>query len=412
MKYANIISLAAIALVTWTCQTEFPVNVPPVMQMPADLEAVPQQAKSRMEGVFVTTTGQENFGGDAVVKWSGKYLSIFTQVNYLTFETGTKDSVLYFRGYWRVPTSDSFGQVDMMIAKEDGAAALLKGKTPPRLVIKGRFGRGDAALSSDLVFTYERPFSAAATSKKFYAVGHRAGGRTSDRLPVSENSVAMIGYAGRLGANGIEIDIQFTADGVPIVYHDSDINIRLTQKSPLNGPVESFTWEQLRTFVRLIRGEPIPRLEEALKYTIDSTEIQFVWLDIKDPRLVPAIRPIQKAAYEYAASKGRTVEMLMGVPSDEVRQALEALADYKNVPSLCEISPEAVRDLNARAWGPRWTLGTQNEQVASLQNDGHIALCWTIDVPAYIKQFIQEGRFDGLLTNYPSYVTYYYYIQP
>jgi glycerophosphoryl diester phosphodiesterase len=67
--------------------------------------------------------------------------------------------------------------------------------------------------------------------------------------------------------------------------------------------------------------------------------------------------------------------------------------------------------LNAKVWGPRWTLGTQNDLVRQMQAEGRKVICWTIDVPAFIRQYINEGEFDGLLTNYPSLVTYYHYIR-
>jgi glycerophosphoryl diester phosphodiesterase len=46
-----------------------------------------------------------------------------------------------------------------------------------------------------------------------------------------------------------------------------------------------------------------------------------------------------------------------------------------------------------------------------MQAEGRKVICWTIDVPAFIRQYINEGEFDGLLTNYPSLVTYYHYIR-
>jgi glycerophosphoryl diester phosphodiesterase len=412
MRRLQLFLILTAAASCWTCQTEYPISMPAnIGQLPAGSVPVPDIAKPLMEGVYTIVNSNQRFGDDAVLKWAGDKMTLFTKSSYLTFETGTKDSILYFRGFWRVPTSDGTGLFDLMIAKEDGAASLLKGIMPATLTITGYYGDGNNTATTAITFQYERYFSAKVTGKKFRIVGHRGGGRTSDRLEVSENSVEMIRYAERLGANGVEIDVRLTKDGVPILYHDGDINIRLTQKSPLNGPIENFTWDQLNAFVWLIRGERIPTLEQALMAAIDDTQLEFVWLDIKDPNVVAAIRYIQQDALDYAASKGRNIEILMGVPADDVLQALKAQSDYTSIPSLCEISPEEARALNSRAWGPRWTLGTQNDLVESVQAEGRIAICWTIDVPAYINQFITLGRFDGLLTNYPSYVAYYHYIQ-
>jgi glycerophosphoryl diester phosphodiesterase len=412
MRQSQKLMILMVAGLCWTCQTEYPISMPDSLPpLPAGSIPVDDVAKPLMEGVFDVTAGSARFGNDAVLKWAGKHASIFTRGSYITFETGTKDSIIYLRGYWRVPTSDGTGLADFSIAKEDGAASLLKGIMPSTLVIKGMVGNNNQPVSEFVQFTFKRPFSSTVTGKKFRIVGHRGGGRTSDRLPISENSIEMIEYAGRLGATGIEIDVRLTKDGVPILYHDSDINIRLTQKSPLNGPIENFTFSQLDAFVFLIRGEKIPKFEDVLTHAIDNTDLEFVWIDTKTADAVPAIRAIQEDRIAYAQSKGRNIEILIGIPADDVLSAVKALPAYQTVPTLCEISVEEARAINARAYGPRWTLGTQNELVESLQAEGRIAICWTIDIPAYINQFITQGKFDGLLTNYPSYVAYYHYIQ-
>jgi glycerophosphoryl diester phosphodiesterase len=84
---------------------------------------------------------------------------------------------------------------------------------------------------------------------------------------------------------------------------------------------------------------------------------------------------------------------------------------YQDIPSLCELTVEDVRTLNSKVWGPRWTLGTQNELVQQMHDEGRVAVCWTIDNPAWIKDYIVNGLFDGLLTNFPFVVAYYHYIQ-
>lgn len=72
---------------------------------------------------------------------------------------------------------------------------------------------------------------------------------------------------------------------------------------------------------------------------------------------------------------------------------------------------EDVRAVNSVVWGPRWTLGTQNALVQEMHNENRLAVCWTIDQVPWIKEFINDGHFDGLLTNYPYVVAYYHYIQ-
>jgi glycerophosphoryl diester phosphodiesterase len=222
----------------------------------------------------------------------------------------------------------------------------------------------------------------------------------------------MINYTEKLGSTGIEVDVRLSRDGVPFLYHDGDLNTRLTMKGPLAGPSESYTWAQLSAFVRLIHGEMIPTLEEALNFTIDSTQLGFVYLDMKgDPGTMAKVIPIQKRALERAQQKGRDIIIVVGIPSTDMLNDLMTYPDYTTIPSLCELTVDDVHTVNSIVWAPRWTLGTQNDLVQQMHNEGRLALCWTIDQPSWIQDYIDNGIFDGLLTNFPYVVAYYHYIQ-
>ena len=70
-----------------------------------------------------------------------------------------------------------------------------------------------------------------------------------------------------------------------------------------------------------------------------------------------------------------------------------------------------MRRTDAEFWGPRWTLGLQTAEVEAMHNEGREVITWTLDDPVWIDKYIREGNFDGILTNYPSIVAYYYYVQ-
>ena len=169
----------------------------------------------------------------------------------------------------------------------------------------------------------------------------------------------------RFGSTGVEIDVRLTKDNVPVLYHDGGLNLRLTQKGPMVGPVEDYTLAELKSFVWLINGERIPTLEEALDAVVTQTNLKFVWLDTKTEQsgVITAYVPIVKKALQKAASMGRDLEICAGIPTQEVLDEFLAYPNYQNIPSLCELTPENVRTVNARVWGPRWTMGTQNDQV-------------------------------------------------
>jgi glycerophosphoryl diester phosphodiesterase len=132
---------------------------------------------------------------------------------------------------------------------------------------------------------------------------------------------------------------------------------------------------------------------------------------MKDAAAVPVVIPLLQQATQRAIDKGRDVLIVMGIPSTDVLDALKAYPDYQNVPTLCELTVDDVRQVNSKVWAPRWTLGTQNDLVQEMHNEGRLAVTWTIDSPDWIETFIREGNFDGLLTNFPYVEAYYHYIQ-
>jgi glycerophosphoryl diester phosphodiesterase len=240
-------------------------------------------------------------------------------------------------------------------------------------------------------------------------VAHRGGGRTSDLLPASENSVEIIKMASRFGATGIEIDVRLTSDGVPIIYHDATLNERLIQKNGLIGPIENYSYAQLSALVRLINGERIPTLAEALNTVVYDTPLQFVWLDTKYNGDMKLSRDFLVEYREKAAAIGRTLNIYIGIPDRDVLANFKKLPDYQNIPSVNELTREELTETNSGIWAPRFTLGLQNTEVAEVQAQGRQAFVWTLDTPQDIQNFINNGQFNGILSNYPSAVAYYYY---
>jgi glycerophosphoryl diester phosphodiesterase len=375
---------------------------------------LPAQSKLLMEGIYQVTSGASLFGDYMVVKWNNSGV-LFTCANgkHFIMQAGHLDSVVFIQGYWRDGYSDATGLCNMYIARTEGGTTVVTGNGSQQIIIRGAYGNDNALPDQALTMQYLRPFSDKVKNSNFYILGHRCGGRNSDRLPVSENSIAMIKFTESLGTTGVECDPRITSDGVAFIYHDADINTRLTQKGPLAGDIASYTWYQLSHYVKLIHGERIPSVEELLTYVVDSTNMRFVYLDMKDSAAVPVVIPLQLKALQRAKEKGRDVLIVMGIPTTEVLNALLAYPDYQNVPTLCELTIDDFKQAHSVVWAPRWTLGTQNDLVDEVHSldPKNVAICWTIDNPSWIKTYINEGHFDGLLTNFPYVVAYYHYIQ-
>ena len=99
--------------------------------------------------------------------------------------------------------------------------------------------------------------------------GHR--GSAGNR---PENTLVSFQEAARAGADGIELDVQLSQDGVPVVIHDERVN-RTTNGE---GWVKDLTFAELRaldagsSFSEEYRGEKIPSLDEVLAW-LKGTEL-------------------------------------------------------------------------------------------------------------------------------------------
>jgi len=85
-------------------------------------------------------------------------------------------------------------------------------------------------------------------------IGHR--GRRSPHGP-PENTVAAVDTALAAGADGVEVDVRLTADGVVVCLHDPDL-LRIAGSPTL---VRHLTYDELRR-IPLADGDVVPRLED------------------------------------------------------------------------------------------------------------------------------------------------------
>ena len=411
----RIFTLIGMIFLFFSCNKNATVPVPSEGSGSIMKETYPltDPSKLLMEGIYHLTDGSSKFGEYMVVKWNRTSLSFAcSDGNHFIMNVGHLDSVIVLQGYWRDGYSDATGLCNMFISKTEGGTSIVTGTPGGKIILRGAYGSGSGLPDQPLTMEYLRPFSQKTTNSKYYILAHRAGGRTSDRLPVSENSIEMIRFTEKLGSTGIEVDVRLSSDGVPFLYHDPDINLRLTQKGPLAGAISDYSWAVISAFIRLIHGEKIPELEDALNFVVDSTQLHFVYLDMKESnQAMNAVIPVQQRVIQRAKEKGRDLIVVVGIPTTAVLNAFLSYPDHQNIPSLCELTTDDVEAANSMVWAPRWTLGTQNDLVQEMHNEGRLAICWTIDTPGWIENFIDEGQFDGLLTNFPYVVAYYHYIR-
>jgi glycerophosphoryl diester phosphodiesterase len=370
--------------------------------------------KSYFEGIYELTEGDDRFGQQFAGKWANGYLCLFGQKDgkFINLQVGfnPNDSSFRMAGFWRDPIQPEQGQIQFTMAKADGVDSVFSHKSNG-IILRGHI-ENDAGKS--ITIKYMRPFSAAVLSRYFVITAHRGGGRNSDHLPYAENSLNLVKHVEQFGATGIEIDVRLTKDKVPIIYHDPDINIRLTLKSPLVGNINQFNANFLRTYIKLVDGQFIPTLDEMLTTIVDSTSLQHVWLDCKDggeDDFFGYIMPVFQKALNYAQSKNRSVSILLGMPSEDAYNNFIAFPNHQNIPSLCELSLDKAMNAGSRVYAPRWTLGILDQETLNAHANNIKVVTWTLDDPDGMKEVITQSQYDGILTNYPSMLAYQFYSQ-
>ena len=370
-----------------------------------DAKPLSDAERKSLEGVYTISVADDDFGKEAAFKWSyvatGKdtvhYLSFFCRedVRYFICQAKKKGNKVLLNGYWRNVENTKTGKAHFVMESNKNAPML-----------NGAYGLFDNEPEKKIDFRFARPLN---KQTPYLLVAHRGGGRNNDLLPASENSVEMIRLAPQLGANGIEIDVQLTKDGVPVLFHDANVNDRLTTKTGIHGAIDSYSWKELQMQVNLKRGGKIPTLEEALDVVLTQTPLEFVWLDCKYETGMPQVQKLQQAFLEKAKAAGRKLEIVIGLPDEDVLKSFVRLPGYKNTRSLCELDTAKLFQADADIWAPSWTKGHQDEIVSAVQAKGKRALVWTVDVPDKIREFLYEARFNGIVTNRPTMAAYYYY---
>jgi glycerophosphoryl diester phosphodiesterase len=417
-----VAGLLLVSLASLSCRKETPVVGPDNTSNLVLTDSKPFKPATRaaMEGVYRVVQGQDFFGDFVALKWSGVangadttfYLSGYLgrDAGYFVLSSGSLDSTLFFSGQWRKLMTTESGLLHAVVLYGNGGRQLMNpapviGKDS--ITITGTWGNGDENPGKGIVLKYDRPLY---NGKKFEILAHRGGGRTSDLLPVSENSVDMILYTERLGTTAIEIDVHPTKDGVPVLYHDNTLNLRLIQKCGLTGAIADYTYDQLQGLVRLIHGEKIPTFREVLDAALYRTKLRMVYIDTKPDMPMEPLYELQNEYTAKAASAGRQFEIMIGIPSDDKVNEFKTLPNYTQIPSICELTVDDTRALNSRVWCPRFTLGTQDDLVAQVHGEGRRAFVWTVDDPQLMQQFLASS-YDGILTNYAPMLAYYHYVR-
>ncbi len=201
-----------------------------------------------------------------------------------------------------------------------------------------------------------------------------------------ENSIAAFRKAVALGADGVELDIHATIDGVLLVHHDPVVP-GVGRISDL--PAVAFSHH------RLPNNEPIPTLPQALE-TLGEME---VWVEVKTlppecDELLLATLAAGPAPRNYAAHSfdHRIVARLGNLRPELPRGILMASYPINVLPNLHAAGADTL-------WMETHLIDAP--LVALIHDDGARLTAWTANDEQEIRRLVDLGV-DAICGNYPD----------
>ncbi|MEN9505599.1 MAG: hypothetical protein RI958_1525 [Actinomycetota bacterium] len=209
-----------------------------------------------------------------------------------------------------------------------------------------------------------------------------------------ENTMEAFEYAVRLGYRYVETDVQVTADGVLVAFHDDDLE-RTCQRP---GRISGLTWAEVST-ARVGGRSPIPLLEDLLgtwpelRVNIDCKS------DAAAPALVAALR--RTSALERVLIGSFSDRRLRRL-RNELGPQLATAAGPAAIAAL-KLAPIGRHRANAAQVPVRQGRLTVTDRtfVDRAHARGLHVHVWTIDDPVEMERLLDLGV-DGIMTDRPA----------
>ncbi|MEO7588119.1 MAG: glycerophosphodiester phosphodiesterase [Arachnia sp.] len=217
-----------------------------------------------------------------------------------------------------------------------------------------------------------------------------------------ENTIPAFQMAIDQGAQGIELDLQRSADGVLVAVHDETIN----RTSSGFGRVVDLTFEELRRcdfsngFIGH-RNVRIPTLTEIL----DLVRPTNLSLNVELKNSVELYPDIELEAAEVVAAAGMTERVLFSSFNHPSLANLRGVVPPSQIGVLYSdglYNPwQYARWIGAGALHPSWLALRQPDYVWLAHETGVKVNVWTVDEEKDVAHAIEIGV-DALVTNFPD----------
>jgi glycerophosphoryl diester phosphodiesterase len=245
-----------------------------------------------------------------------------------------------------------------------------------------------------------------------------------------ENTLAAGCKALELGADMWELDVQMTADGEPVILHDNTLKRTSNVEAIFPGRrpwrVHQFNLNEIRQLdfgswfeeqdpfgqvaagvvpdedLASYVGEPIPTLEEVLKFTLEHG-----WranLEIKDLTGIPGHEVVVKKVISLV----ERLDMLSLVHISsfnqsylaQVRDSLRDISTGVLVSKRCPRPDILLRQLGSQTYHPRRTA-IRLAEIPLLNSQGFRVYVWNVNDEQTMKSMILAGA-NGIFTDFPQ----------
>lgn len=218
-----------------------------------------------------------------------------------------------------------------------------------------------------------------------------------------ENTLPAFNSAVKAGADFVELDYRHTADGVPVVFHDEELD-RATDACRLWGEtkikLDGKTLADLRHldagswFDVRFTGTPLPTLDEALA-AIQAGSMTLIERKTGDPATCVALLK-EKKLLDQVVVQAFDWEFLAGCHAIAPELVLGALGHKEFAPArLDEIAGTGATVVG---WEDKFVDAAVIEAIHAR---GWKAWVWTVDDHDRAVQLVQAG-IDGIITNRPA----------
>lgn len=234
-------------------------------------------------------------------------------------------------------------------------------------------------------------------SERTLNIAHRGASRVAP-----ENTLAAFERAAELGADGIELDVRMSADGVPVVIHNATVDATTDG----SGRVGELTLAQLKRldagawFDAHFAGQRIPSLEETLEAVGESLLLN---IELKGEEVLGGglARAVVDLIMQYGLGDRVILSSFNPLALRRVQRAMGRIPTAllymsARLPRVGEwVTPNRYAALH-----PHRSVLSEDHLRWIRQRDYRVHV-WTVDEPDEMRRLVEWGV-DGIITNVPD----------